>query len=207
MFGLTVEKLLVIAVLAAVVVGPARLPEYARRLSAWVRTLRDAIESARATAQSQADLAGIHADWEALDPRRYDPRRIVREALRESPVDSAGRPAAAAEDDGIAQEAARIRPGQRYLVTGSAAHPCRIRIDSLPAGDPRRIAAATGGAVRTDGADTGGSDTGGAGTVGSGTAGAASPAPGDPAPETPPTETRAVETPAAPAVAGADHTG
>ncbi|MFD6548072.1 hypothetical protein, partial [Bacillus cereus] len=41
----------------------------------------------------------------------------------------------------VLTEAARVRPGQKYLITGPASHPRRILIDSLPQDDPRRIAA------------------------------------------------------------------
>ncbi|WP_220472000.1 twin-arginine translocase TatA/TatE family subunit [Tomitella gaofuii] len=150
MFGLTVEKLIVIAVIAAIIIGPKRLPDHARRLSSAVRTLRDSLDAARTSAEAQSDLAALRADWEALDPRQYDPRRIVRAALHDVPDDEVAVEAGASgaestrHGDRINREATRVRPGQRYLVTGSAAHPHRIRLDSLPSDDPRRVAADAG---------------------------------------------------------------
>ncbi|MCW2784888.1 MAG: tatB 1 [Marmoricola sp.] len=46
--------------------------------------------------------------------------------------------------EGLVKEACRIRPGQKYLVAGSAAHPLRVLIESLSQNDPRRIAAQIG---------------------------------------------------------------
>jgi sec-independent protein translocase protein TatB len=77
MFGLTFEKLLVIAIVAGLVIGPRRLPVYAAQLAAFVRDLRRFIESTRTRAE---DELGLPPDWRA-DLRRYDPRRIVRDAL------------------------------------------------------------------------------------------------------------------------------
>ncbi|KAB1660032.1 hypothetical protein F8O01_03615 [Pseudoclavibacter chungangensis] len=91
MFGLTVEKLVVIALLAAFVIGPSRLPAYAHTLATLVRRGRALVEAAKADAE---DLAGVDlsADqWERLDVRRYDPRRIVREALGDTGATPASR--------------------------------------------------------------------------------------------------------------------
>lgn len=134
MFGLSFEKLLLVAVVAGVIVGPQRLPAYAQKLAETIRSLRAFLDAARAQAERElgVPLAGVD-----LDPRQFDPRRIVREALVE-PVRADPAP-----DREILEEAAQVRPGQKYLVTGSAAHPKRVPIDSLPAGDPRRLAALT----------------------------------------------------------------
>lgn len=138
MFGLTFEKLFLVAIVAALVIGPQRLPHYARRLGEWVRTVRSALESSRAATEAELGVTLSRAEWEALDLRRLDPRRIIRDALAEP---SPTAPASGGPDAALLAEAARVRPGQRYLVTGSAAHPRRIPISSLPADDPRRLAA------------------------------------------------------------------
>jgi sec-independent protein translocase protein TatB len=64
-------------------VGPQRLPEYAAKLRDLVRSFRRMAEGAKETVKQDfgADLDGY--DWKTLDPRQYDPRRIVREALAE----------------------------------------------------------------------------------------------------------------------------
>ncbi|MEQ6900854.1 twin-arginine translocase TatA/TatE family subunit [Nocardioides sp. YIM 152588] len=142
MFGLTFEKLFLVAVIAGVVIGPTRLPVYAHRLGQLLRDFRSFLDASRARAESELGSSFSRADWDVLDPRRYDPRRIVRDALDDGPA-TEDRPATAdPEREALLLEAAAaVRPGQKYLVAGSAAHPRRIRIDSLPPDDPRRIAA------------------------------------------------------------------
>jgi sec-independent protein translocase protein TatB len=133
MFGLNFEKLLLVVVLSGVVIGPQRLPVYAQRLADTIRALRRFVESSRLQAEHEMGIALDRQALAALDLRQYDPRRIVREALAE--------PAATAVDPAILEQASRVVPGQKYLVSGSAAHPRRMLIESLPEHDPRRIAA------------------------------------------------------------------
>ncbi|MBZ5738618.1 hypothetical protein [Nocardioides mangrovi] len=146
MFGLTFEKLFLVAIIAGVVIGPQRLPVYAAKLAETIRALRGFVEDSRTRAETE--LGVTRAEWESLDLRQYDPRRVVRDALREPPAAAATDPepepdeeADAPLDAALLAEASRVRPGQQYVVTGSAAHPRRVRIDALPADDPRRVAA------------------------------------------------------------------
>ena len=88
MFGINGGELVILLVVVALVVGPERLPAYAEQLARWARGLRRLVADARSRVDSELGETGI--DWEALDPRRYDPRRIVREAL----LDDAGAPGA-----------------------------------------------------------------------------------------------------------------
>lgn len=138
MFGLTFEKLFFVAIIAGFVLGPQRLPEYARHLGGYVRSVRRFVDSTRSAAERDMGIPMTRTDWESLNLRQYDPRRIVGDALAESPKDAATEQLVAAR---IAEEASRVRPGQKYLVTGTSSHPRRILIDSLPGDDPRRIAA------------------------------------------------------------------
>ena len=77
------SELAVIALLAVILIGPERLPEYAQQLARLVRNLRrlsqDASDRVRAELGPELD----DLDLRSLDPRQYDPRRIVRDALRE----------------------------------------------------------------------------------------------------------------------------
>lgn len=147
MFGLTFEKLFLVAVIAGFILGPSRLPEYAHQLAQWVRTLRRYVETTHAAAERDLGVPLDRTRWDQLDLRQYDPRRIVTDALGDTTTPT---PNAVVTDEMIA-EAERVRPGQQYLVTGTSSHPIRIRIDSLPREDPRRIAAAApGGAVSAD---------------------------------------------------------
>ena len=83
MFGLTFEKLLLIGVIAAFVIGPDKLPEVATRLTEAIKWVRGASTDAKTRVREELgdDIADL--DWRKLDPRQYDPRRIIREALLE----------------------------------------------------------------------------------------------------------------------------
>lgn len=80
MLGINGGELLLLILLAIVVVGPQRMPEYARQFRDWVVAGRDYVN--RGKDQIRAEM-GDEVDWKQLDPRQYDPRRIVREALNE----------------------------------------------------------------------------------------------------------------------------
>lgn len=80
MFGISGEKLLILGILAVIVLGPERLPEYAKGLANIVKSIRRMADGAKS--QISEEL-GEDLDWRQLDPRQYDPRRIIREALTE----------------------------------------------------------------------------------------------------------------------------
>ncbi|MCM3656178.1 sec-independent translocase [Agromyces mediolanus] len=81
MFGLTFEKLLIIGVIAVFLLGPERLPHYAAQLGRLVRSLRDLASGAKDRMREEMGPDFDDVDWKKLDPRQYDPRRIIREAL------------------------------------------------------------------------------------------------------------------------------
>lgn len=81
--GLTFEKLLLIALIAAFLLGPERLPYYASQLGRFVKWLRSAGETAKDRLREEMGPDFDDIDWKKLDPRQYDPRRIVRDALTE----------------------------------------------------------------------------------------------------------------------------
>lgn len=80
MFGINGGELVLLIIIAIVVVGPERLPEYSRQLREWVIVVRDMVRKGKDQIKTEV---GDEIDWSALDPRQYDPRRIVREALYE----------------------------------------------------------------------------------------------------------------------------
>jgi sec-independent protein translocase protein TatB len=80
-FGLTFEKLLIIGVIAVFLLGPERLPHYAAQLGRLVRSLRDMANGAKDRMRDEMGPDFDDVDWKKLDPRQYDPRRIIREAL------------------------------------------------------------------------------------------------------------------------------
>ncbi|GAA1727792.1 Sec-independent protein translocase TatB [Microbacterium paludicola] len=81
--GLTFEKVLVIAAVAAFLIGPERLPRYAEMLARLVRRARDFAQGAQSRVREEMGPEFDEVDWRKLDPRQYDPRRIIREALLE----------------------------------------------------------------------------------------------------------------------------
>jgi len=97
-FGLTIEKLLLIGIIAAFVVGPERLPRYAEALANATKRARSWISTARTRVKDEMGEDFQDVDWRTLDPRQYDPRRIIREALLDDapvPAPAASVPAAA----------------------------------------------------------------------------------------------------------------
>jgi sec-independent protein translocase protein TatB len=85
-FGINGGELLILFVVAALVIGPERLPGYAEQLGQWVRRGRVFLRDAKARVDEELGEEAKDMDWAALDPRRYDPRRIVREALLDDPL-------------------------------------------------------------------------------------------------------------------------
>jgi len=83
MFGLTFEKILIIGVIAVFLLGPDKLPHYASQLARLVRQLRDMANGAKERIRDEMGPEFDEVDWKKLDPRQYDPRRIIREALIE----------------------------------------------------------------------------------------------------------------------------
>ena len=75
------DKLLIIGVIAVFLLGPERLPYYASQLARLVRSLRDMANGAKDRLRDEMGDDFDDVDWKKLDPRQYDPRRIIREAL------------------------------------------------------------------------------------------------------------------------------
>ena len=92
--GLTFEKLLLIGFLAAMLIGPARLPVYAAGLRRFVDRAKAMLRSAEGRVRDELGPEFSDTDWRQLDPRRFDPRSIVREALLAEP-EAVTRPATA----------------------------------------------------------------------------------------------------------------
>lgn len=120
MFGINGTEMLIIIIVALLVIGPQRLPEYAEQLKEFVKLLKRRADEAKGSLRRDfaEDLPDV--DWKTLDPRQYDPRRIVREALQEESQaqassgsrSSTGSTAAGSSSDDAA--AAQLSPVQRY---------------------------------------------------------------------------------------------
>lgn len=124
MFGLTLDKLVLVAVVAGLVIGPRRLGDATRTLATTIRSLRAFVEASRSRAAEDLGLPLTRAEWEELDLRRFDPRRIVREALDDRPNASARDTEAGGTDaggtDAVSTDAA-VADGTDAPATGSGA--------------------------------------------------------------------------------------
>jgi sec-independent protein translocase protein TatB len=91
MFGVGLPEMAVILVVAAIVFGPDKLPDYARQAARLVRQLRSLAQSAQQDLRNE--LGPDYADLKLTD---LDPRVAIRkhllEAMDEDDLDPTGRP-------------------------------------------------------------------------------------------------------------------
>ena len=109
-FGLTFDKLLIIAIIAVFLIGPDRLPGYAAQLARLVKTLRGFADGAKDRMREEMGPEFDEVDWKKLDPRQYDPRRIIREALLDDEPVPVIKPVA---EGAYIQRQRKLREGQR----------------------------------------------------------------------------------------------
>jgi len=81
-------EFILLIVVAVIVLGPERLPEYAAKLGRLVRQARAMAEGAKGQLREQ-----MGPEFDDIDWKQYDPRRIVREALLDPDPSSDGDPA------------------------------------------------------------------------------------------------------------------
>lgn len=81
LFGINGGEFIVLAVLAVVILGPEKLPEYAKKLANLVKEVRRMANGAKEQLREEVGDEVADIDWKKLDPRQYDPRRIIKEAL------------------------------------------------------------------------------------------------------------------------------
>ena len=79
-------EFIILIVLAVFLLGPDRLPEYAAKLARFVVHARRMANDAKGQLREQMGPEFEDVNWRQHDPRQYDPRRIVRQALLE-PLD------------------------------------------------------------------------------------------------------------------------
>ncbi|UNK69791.1 twin-arginine translocase TatA/TatE family subunit [Microbacterium sp. H1-D42] len=84
-FGLTFDKLLLIGLVAVLIIGPERLPKAAEGFAKFVRRAGEYLRDTRSKMRDELGPEIDEVDWRKLDPRQYDPRRIIRDALFEEP--------------------------------------------------------------------------------------------------------------------------
>lgn len=109
--GITIEKLLIIGVIAALLIGPERLPRYAAVLAEWTKRAREFLSTTKSRVRDEMGEDFDEVDWRKLDPRQYDPRRIIREALLDD--EPAARPVVVRNDAPPRPERARFVPGSQ----------------------------------------------------------------------------------------------
>lgn len=110
MFGISGGEAILILVVALVVIGPERLPEYAEKLKDLIKSLRRYATGAKDDLRETLGPEFTDADWRKLDPRQYDPRVIVREALMEEDEQQTPEYHAASPAVPVAR---RLEPGER----------------------------------------------------------------------------------------------
>ena len=88
MFGIGLPELVVIIVVAVVVFGPERLPEFARQAGRFVRQMRNLAQSAQS--QLRDELGPEYADLKLTD---LDPRQAIRKHILEAMEDDDEEPA------------------------------------------------------------------------------------------------------------------
>ena len=103
MFGVGLPEMAVIAVVALLIFGPDRLPEFARQAGRMVRQVRQFSQAARDDIRSE-----LGPEYASFELRDLDPRRAVRKYIDEAWDDSDGEPATKTAE----------RPGLRPLETG-----------------------------------------------------------------------------------------
>jgi len=97
-FGINGPEFFLLLIIGILVIGPKRLPEYTQKLANLVKEVRRMASGAREQIKEEVGIDIDDVDWKKYDPRQYDPRRIIKEALLDDdskPV-SAGAPAVAA---------------------------------------------------------------------------------------------------------------
>ena len=109
-------EFIILVIIAFVVIGPERMPEYAQKLKEGVKYVRGiAFDAKDELKETLGDNPLGDFDWKQYDPRQYDPRTIVREALAEDDAErAAAREAAAKSGNQEQQSPARRLPAGAY---------------------------------------------------------------------------------------------
>lgn len=114
MFGISGGEAIIILIVALVIIGPERVPEYAQKFKELVKTIRGYATGATEDLKETLGPEFSDMDWRKLDPRQYDPRVIVREALMEDDQERAsGSTASTAVTSVAAPTVRRLARGER----------------------------------------------------------------------------------------------
>src|SRR4026207_1497367 len=103
-------EFIALIVLAVVILGPERLPEYAAMRGRVGRRARSMAEGAKGQLREQMGPEFDDIDWRQYDPRQYDPRRIVRAPLPPPTPGEAARPTPTSSPSTGGYDAAKPTP-------------------------------------------------------------------------------------------------
>ena len=84
MLGINGGEFVILVLVALIIIGPERLPQYSAQLARIVKQARRMAVDARTQVREELGPDFDDVDWQKLDPRQYDPRRIVKDALTEA---------------------------------------------------------------------------------------------------------------------------
>lgn len=129
---INIYQFIILVVLALVLFGPERLPQYARTLARWTRRARHWADDAKIRFRDETGTDFDDVDWQKYDPRQYDPRRIIRDALSDE------------LDDFDLTGSAGSRPAQQRRSSGKSVDPLELFSARDGGGDERRGAVAAG---------------------------------------------------------------
>jgi len=141
-FGINPAEFIVLLAVAAVVLGPERLPQYAQSLARLVRELRKMAQGASRQVREELGPEFDEIDWQKLDPREYDPRRIVREELADAwdPDDPLGMKANGYTEEGLKPKSSGGPSSTSPTRAAAAADPDADSAASTEPGDSPRAA-------------------------------------------------------------------
>ena len=165
MLGVSGSEFLVIILVAVIVIGPQRLPEYTRKLTQAVRRLRVFLDDAKEQIAEEVGPELADLNLSDLDPRNYDPRKIVRDALGEdldairkdlaNPIQSVAKDARDAASDAVKTEAASRSKKSLSRMIDDRAEQAREERRAQPEADDSDAAMAVTAADAADAADAG----------------------------------------------------
>lgn len=89
-FGLTVEKIMLISLIAVILIGPERLPIVAEGAGRFLRALKELAIGSKERLRAEIGEEFDQVDWSKIDPRQYDPRKIVRDVFNEEQFSNSG---------------------------------------------------------------------------------------------------------------------
>jgi sec-independent protein translocase protein TatB len=123
-FGINGGEFLILAVLAVLVLGPDKLPGYAQQLARLVKEVRRMATGAKEQLREEVGDEIADIDWRKLDPRQYDPRKIIKEALLDD------------VDDVLRAAKEPLPPAPRPRVVEAGRTPAKKPAPGLAAGEP-----------------------------------------------------------------------